>query len=550
MTRKWWQPMTAYQIYPKSFLDTNGDGIGDIPGIIQKLDYLKALGVDILWLCPVYPSPLADQGYDISDYYGIDPRFGTMADMETLIAETKKRDMHLLMDLVVNHCSDQHPWFREACRDPEGKYGKYFYLKRHIEGEPLPCNWRSYFGGNCWEPLPGQPGWIYFHCFHKKQPDLNWENPELRQEIYRMVEWWLQKGLSGFRIDAIINVKKVQPFVSYPADREDGLCSMQVMLDHAQGVTDVLDELAEATFRKYDAFTVGEVCGEKPVELPAFIGEKGVFSSMFDFEAARIGASPKGWYDAKPVTAESYKQAIFRSQEKSQHVGFFSNFLENHDGPRSVSRYLPVRTPESKKMLAGLSLLLRGIPFLYQGQEFGMENFPYTSPEQMDDVSAISEYQNARNAGIPAEQALAAINRLSRDNGRTPMQWNGSEHAGFTSGTPWFPVNPNYPEINAAAQVDDPDSLWNFYRALIALRKDPKYRETLVYGDTVPYCPEIRNFVAYRRSGKPSVLVAANYSDAPLAAPIPAGKVLLSNYPDFHPEVPLRPWELVILEDA
>ena len=292
MEKKWWHDKVAYQIYPKSFYDSNGDGIGDIPGIISKLDYLKDLGVDIVWLSPCYPSPLADQGYDISDYYGIDPRFGTMEDMDRLIAEAKRRDMYILMDLVVNHCSDEHEWFRKACEEPDGKYGRFFYLREKEEGK-RPTNWRSYFGGSVWEDLPGTNR-QYLHVFHKKQPDLNWENPELREEVYKNINWWLEKGLGGFRIDAIMNIKKALPFRDYAPDREDGLCSVKAMLAEAEGIGVFLGEMRDRTFRRYDAFSVGEVFSEKPEELPGFIGENGYFSSMFDFNATVFGKSGKG----------------------------------------------------------------------------------------------------------------------------------------------------------------------------------------------------------------------------------------------------------------
>ena len=376
MNKKWWHDKVAYQIYPKSFYDSNGDGIGDIPGIIAKLDYLKDLGVDILWLSPCYQSPLADQGYDISDYYSIDPRFGTMEDMDRLIAEAKKRDMVILMDLVVNHCSDEHEWFRKACEDPDGKYGNFFYLREKKEGE-LPTNWRSYFGGPVWEDLPGTNK-QYLHVFHKKQPDLNWENPELREEVYKNINWWLEKGLGGFRIDAIINIKKALPLHSYEPDRDDGLCSIRTMLEEAEGIGTFLREMRDRTFRKYDAFSVGEVFNEKPGELPDFIGEDGYFSSMFDFNEVIFGHSEKGWYDTSPITPEDYKSCCFAAQAKVGETGFLSNIIENHDGPRGASRYIPEadRCDESKKMLAALNFMLRGIPFIYQGQDWAWKICP------------------------------------------------------------------------------------------------------------------------------------------------------------------------------
>jgi len=359
MERKWWHGKTAYQIYPKSYCDSNGDGIGDLQGIISKLDYLKELGVDIVWLSPIYCSPLADQGYDISDYYNIDPRFGTMEDMDQLLAEAKKRDMHIVMDLVVNHCSDEHEWFQKACEDPDGKYGEYFYLRDWHEGEPLPTNWRSYFGGTCWKKLPGHEDKLYMHVFHRKQPDLNWENPTVRREVYDNINWWLDKGLAGFRIDAIINIKKALPLKDYPADRPDGLSRIDNMLADAHGVMDFLQEMADETFRKYDAFTVGEVFNEKAEELPDFIGDHGCFSSMFDFNTTVINKSENGWYDQAPVTPEQYKAAVFASQKKVEGVGFLSNIIENHDEPRGVSHYIPAGecTEAGKKMLGGLCFL-------------------------------------------------------------------------------------------------------------------------------------------------------------------------------------------------
>ena len=384
MKKEWWQDKVAYQIYPKSFFDSNGDGIGDLPGIISKLDYLKELGADILWLSPVYQSPLADQGYDISDYYAIDPRFGTMEDMDRLLAEARKRDLHIVMDLVVNHCSDEHEWFRKACEDPEGEYGGYFYLRRlkkaeaagfpctdpaaetqslssadlkntpgadpaagtqysvcSPDGYVLPCNWRSYFGGPVWEKLPGHEDWFYLHVFHKKQPDLNWENPKVREEIYAMINWWLDRGLAGFRIDAIINIKKALPFRNYAPDRADGLSDIHNMVHDADGIGEFLGEMRDRTFRPHRAFTVGEVFNEKEGDLPAFIGENGYFSSMFDFSEIVWGSSPAGWHDNKDITPDDYRACLFLTQKKTAGVGFISNIIENHDEPRGVCRYIP-----------------------------------------------------------------------------------------------------------------------------------------------------------------------------------------------------------------
>lgn len=553
MNKKWWHDKVAYQIYPKSFYDSNGDGIGDIPGIIAKLDYLKDLGVDILWLSPCYQSPLADQGYDISDYYSIDPRFGTMEDMDRLIAEAKKRDMVILMDLVVNHCSDEHEWFRKACEDPDGKYGNFFYLREKKEGE-LPTNWRSYFGGPVWEDLPGTNK-QYLHVFHKKQPDLNWENPELREEVYKNINWWLEKGLGGFRIDAIINIKKALPLHSYEPDRDDGLCSIRTMLEEAEGIGTFLREMRDRTFRKYDAFSVGEVFNEKPGELPDFIGEDGYFSSMFDFNEVIFGHSEKGWYDTSPITPEDYKSCCFAAQAKVGETGFLSNIIENHDGPRGASRYIPEadRCDESKKMLAALNFMLRGIPFIYQGQELGMENLPVASIDEVDDISARNEYQVALDAGLTPEEAIRAISAHSRDNARTPMQWSDEANAGFTTGTPWLTVNPNYTAINAAAQTGDEDSVYSFYKKLIALRKNPVYRETIVYGALEPLWREQRNLMAYYRKGKPTLLVVGNFQkeEQEITLPTAYKKALINNYHDIagdQERIRLHGYQVLILE--
>lgn len=553
MTKKWWHDKVAYQIYPKSFYDSNGDGIGDIPGIISKLDYLQDLGVDIIWLSPCYPSPLADQGYDISDYYNIDPRFGTLEDMERLIAEAKNRNMYILMDLVVNHCSDEHEWFQKACADPDGKYGNFFYLRDKKDGE-LPTNWRSYFGGPVWEDLPGTDK-QYLHVFHKKQPDLNWENPEVREEVYKNINWWLDKGLGGFRIDAIINIKKALPMHSYEPDRADGLCSIKTMLKEAHGIGEFLGEMRDRTFKKYDAFSVGEVFDEKPEEVPDFIGDDGYFSSMFDFNETIFGASEKGWYDSTPITPDDYKKCCFDAQKKVSGIGFLSNIIENHDEPRGVSRYIPEGdcSPQSKKMLAALYFMLRGLPFIYQGQELGMENVPISSIKDVDDISALDEYQVALDAGLSEQEALHVISRFSRDNARTPMQWSAEKNAGFTEGTPWLKVNPNYTSINAANQQDNPDSVRNFYKKLIALRKDPAYKETIVYGALEPVWKDRHNLMAYYRKGEKTLLVVGNYQNEVQEITLPSDcqDILLNNYADITQNgntIQMYGYQVLILE--
>lgn len=553
--KKWWQDKVAYQIYPKSFYDTNGDGIGDLPGIIEKLDYLKELGVDIVWLSPCYRSPLADQGYDISDYYDIDPRFGTMEDMDRLIAEAKKRDMYIVMDLVVNHCSDEHEWFKKACKDPDGKYGRFFYLRDKEDGK-LPTNWRSYFGGSVWEDLPGTNK-QYLHVFHKKQPNLNWENPELREEVYKNINWWLDKGLGGFRIDAIINIKKALPMHDYEPDREDGLCSINKMLEEASGIGEFLGEMRDRTFKPHDAFSVGEVFNAKDEELPDFIGNNGYFSSMFDFNETIFGGSEKGWYDCKEITPDDYKRCCFETQAKMGDFGFVSNIIENHDEPRGVSHYIPEGDccDTSKKMLAALNFMLRGLPFIYQGQELGMENIPFKSIDEVDDISTLDEYKVALDAGLTPEAALKAVARRSRDNARTPMQWTGEENAGFTAGTPWLRVNSNYTAINVEKETIDPNSVLNFYKKLIALRKDPEYKETVLYGALEPFMEDRHNLMAYYRKGDKTLLVVGNYQwdEQEITLPSECKKVLINNYPDMVLDgnsVKLHGYQVLVVELA
>ena len=536
MKKKWWHDKVAYQIYPKSFLDTNGDGIGDLGGIISKLDYLKELGIDIIWLSPIYKSPFVDQGYDISDYYAIAEEFGTMEQFEELLAEAKKRDMYIIMDLVINHCSDQHEWFQKALADPEGEYADYFYFRKGKNGNP-PSNYRSYFGGSCWEPVPGTDLY-YLHMFAKEQPDLNWENPVVRKKLYEMVNWWLEKGLAGFRIDAIINIKKDLTFSDLDPDGPDGLANCW-MVENVDGVGIFLEDLKKHTFQKYDAFTVGEVFNMKEGELADFIGENGHFSTIFDFSAHILSEGEHGWYDAPPVDFKEWRKAISDSQLRVQTCGLEANIIENHDEPRGVSRFLPdyAQNPAGTKMLGTVSILLRGIPFIYQGQEIGMQNAVWNSVEEYNDINTIDQYHTARNAGLTDKEALKACSKLSRDNARTPVQWNAQENAGFTAGTPWLKVNDNYKEINMADQDQDPDSILNYYRRLIALRKSPTYKEVFTYGKFLPAYQDTEDVMAYyRKDDHTRILVAANFGKESVELPLdyPVKQVLLSNQHKQH----------------
>ncbi len=534
MKKEWWQEKVAYQIYPKSFKDTKGNGIGDIKGIIEKLDYLKELGIDIIWISPCFLSPLADQGYDIADYYKIDPRFGSNEDMEELISEAKKRDMYILLDLVVNHCSDEHEWFRKAVADPKGSFAKYFYFEEGVDGHE-PNNWRSYFGGSVWEKVEGTENTYYLHLFHKKQPDLNWENPELREEIYKMINWWLDKGIAGFRIDAILNIKKVFPLRGhdFPVDRDDGMSNCTRMITEAEGIGDFLGEMRDRCFKPHHAFSVGEVFNETEAQIPEFIGENGYFSSMFDFRAHSSARSELGWYDAGIVTPNMYRDACFLTQKLVNPVGFISTIIENHDEPRGVSFYIPKEdlSEKAKKFLATMQMLQRGLPFIYQGQEIGMENVVLTSIREVDDISTLDEYEVCLREGFSEEEALRIVNRYSRDNARTPVQWDSSKNAGFTTGTPWLPLNPNYKKINVAEQEKDPESVLSYYKKLTALRKNPEYKETVVYGDFVPFMADEDRLMAFYRKGEKTLLILGNYrkEERELELPAPVKKLVLSN---------------------
>ena len=529
---KWWKNAVVYQIYPKSFQDSDGDGIGDIPGIISRLDYLKKLGIDAIWLSPVYRSPQDDNGYDISDYQDIEPMFGTMEDMEQLFAEAKKRGIRIMMDLVLNHTSDEHRWFLEAKKSKDNPYHDYYVWRDGEEGI-YPNDMNSAFGGPAWEWVP-ELGQYYFHQFSVKQPDLNWENPKLRQKLYDMINWWLEKGLSGFRIDAIINIKKDPAFPDFAPDGTDGLASCIKMVENVEGVGELLEDLKKNTFEKYDAFTVGEVFNMKSDELPAFIGENGHFSTIFDFSAHCLSEGMHGWYDAPEIEFSKWREAIVRSQLEIQKYGFEANIIENHDEPRGASRFLPAyaQNPAGVKMLGTVSVLLRGIPFIYQGQEIGMKNAEWSCMEEFDDINTKDQYQVAVRAGLSEREALEICGKMSRDNARTPVQWSGAENAGFTTGTPWLKVNSDYREINVAAQENDPDSVLNYYRRLVALRKSAAYKEVFTYGEFIPAYENLDGIMAfYRKDDSAHILVAANFGKKPVDIELEymLKKVLLAN---------------------
>ncbi len=552
MKKQWWHDKVAYQIYPKSFQDSNNDGVGDLRGIINRLDYLEDLGVEIVWISPMYKSPFVDQGYDIADYYSVDPIFGTMEDMEELIKKAKKRGISILLDLVINHCSFEHEWFKKALADPSGEYGDYFYIKEGNGNNP-PNNWRSYFGGSAWEKIEGTNKY-YLHMFAKEQPDLNFENPIVREKIYEMMNWWLEKGIAGYRVDAIINIKKDLTFQSYPADRDDGLASPQVMLENATGVLEVLKDISKNTFEKHRALSIAELFDYDPAKLEDYIGQDGCFSTIFEFDTTLIGRTRKGWYDYKKPTANEYKQTIFNVQKNVGDIGFVCNIIENHDEPRGVSHYLADTNDTSKKMLATIMMLSKGMPFIYQGQEIGMENNEFESIDDIDDIFTIDEYKTALLAGQTPKQALQSVSRFSRDNTRTPMQWNDKENSGFTGGTPWLKLNKKYRSINVEQQLDDKNSILNFYKQLISLRKNPDFKETFVYGEFQPTFEDVNNVMAfYRKTASQTILVVANNQNKKVEVdfPLEINNVLINNLEDIEikqEKLYLNEYQAVVLD--
>ena len=534
MEKKWWHKTVGYQIYPKSFQDTNGDGIGDLKGVIRHLDKIEKLGANVIWLCPVFASPMVDNGYDISDYMDIDPSFGTMEDMKELIAEAKKRGIRILMDLVVNHSSDRHAWFQAALQDPFGKYGKYYVFREGKDGKE-PNNWRSIFGGSAWEKVPGYDNLYYLHIFTKEQPDLNWENPELREEIYEMILKWMDLGLGGFRLDAISHLKKNYQYTNLPPDGPDEYNMAFEYFNNVDGLADILREMKERTFAPTDALTIGEYDHMGPEDVEDVIGENGSFSSVFDFCHTLDNVRNPKWGNTVALF-DDYRDQLFAAQKIVDGRGMLCNFLENHDKTRIIDRFLMPEDQNrySEKMLPVTNFFLPGIVFLYQGQEIGMTNCHRNDISEYDDISTKDQYQVAIDAGCTKEEALACCYENSRDNARTPMQWSADENGGFSTHAPWLAVNPNYKEINVSEQEGRADSVLSYYKELITLRKSPEYEETFVYGNVEPVYEDTDTVFGFMRMGKENrqkILVAANYGKEAVSLPLPgtAKKLLLSN---------------------
>ena len=530
----WWKNAVIYQIYPRSFQDSNGDGIGDLAGIIQRLGYLESLGIDAIWLSPVYRSPQDDNGYDISDYCDIDPMFGTLADMDNLITEAKKHHIRIIMDLVLNHSSDEHRWFQEAKKSRDNPYHDYYVWRDGVEGTP-PNKMRATFGGSAWTWVP-EVGQYYFHQFSIKQPDLNWDNPALRQELYKAIRFWMDKGVGGFRLDVIDQIAK---------DPDLGITSNGPML-HAY-----IRELNANTFGSTDLVTVGEAWGANVQNAPIFSDPRGKeFSMVFQFEHIGLDQIPgKAKWDLAPLQLSALKEVLTKWQVGLHGKGWNSLFWNNHDLPRIVSRWGNdgAYRQESAKMLATLLHGMQGTPYIYQGEELGMTNVAFPTIDDYRDIETLNMYRERTQAGYSEADILRSLHAKSRDNARTPMQWDATTNAGFTDGTPWLQVNPNYTAINAADEVADAGSVFHYYQALIRLRKQyPIFSEgdfTLLFADH----PAL--FAYQRRLGDQVMTVLCNFYEEPLTLPaaqvgaLPLDTLLLGNYDAPADAAHFRPYE-------
>ena len=553
MEKKWWKESVVYQIYPKSFKDSNGDGVGDIRGIIQKLDYLKELGVNVLWISPMLESPQDDNGYDISDYRRIYKEYGTMEDYEELLSEAHKRDIKILMDLVVNHTSDEHNWFIESRKSKDNPYRDYYIWKDPVNGKE-PNNWGGAFGGSAWEYDP-QTQMYYLHLFSKKQPDLNWENEKVRQEVYDMMTFWCEKGIDGFRMDVISMISKDQTF-------PDGEMNNSLYGDfgpycvHGPRVHEFLQEMNREVLSRYDIMTVGETSGVTIEEAQKYAGEAGKELNMvFQFEHVDNGSGDYGKWTTEKYDFKEFKRIMIKWQEELQGKAWNSLFLGNHDQPRSVSRFgndNPAYRETSAKMLATCLHMMQGTPYVYQGEELGMTNVYFDILEDYRDIESINFFTELTEAGLMTpEYMMKCLMLRSRDNARTPMQWDDSAQAGFTDGESWIKVNPNYKEINAAQQLEDPNSIFHYYQKLIRLRKE---KDIIVYGEFEPIYRDDEQIFAYiRRQKQEKLLTVCNFSDKNAEMEIPeefkGAECLITNLDRtvFEGKIVLKPYEAFVL---
>lgn len=551
MEKKWWKESVVYQIYPRSFKDSNGDGIGDLQGITSKLDYLKTLGVDVIWLSPVYKSPNDDNGYDISDYQGIMDEFGTMEDWEGLLAGLHSRGMKLMMDLVVNHSSDEHNWFVESRKSKDNQYRDYYIWRPGHEGKE-PNNWTSFFSGSAWQ-YDENTDEYFLHLFSKKQPDLNWENPVLRKEIYDMMSWWLDKGVDGFRMDVINLISKADGLPSAPGGKRYDWGGEFFM--NGPRVHEYLQEMNREVLSKYDMMTVGECPGASPDDAAKYANDEGTELNMiFTFEHMDLDSGPGGKWDVKPWKLADLKQVMTKWQKELEGRGWNSLYLNNHDQPRMVSRFGQDQEyrVQSAKMLGTFLHMMQGTPYIYQGEELGMTNVQFETLEEYNDIEIHNMYrEKVTEGGEDHDKIMNAIYIKGRDNARTPMQWDDSENAGFTTGTPWLKVNPNYKEINAERALEDQDSIFYYYQQLIKLRKE---HEIIVYGTYDLILEDNPSIYAYTRTlGDEKLAVICNFTEEETTFNLPeyitfnSAEVLIGNYEsrenDTLSSLELKPFE-------
>ena len=562
---KWWQQTNVYEIYVNSFQDSDGNGYGDLNGIRSRLDYLKDLGVGAIWLTPVYASPMVDNGYDVEDYYKINPRYGTMEDMENLIREAKEKGIRIVMDLVYNHTSDQCQWFLESSKSKTNEYSDWYIWRDPGPDGKEPNNWRSIFGGSAWTWCEAR-GQYYLHTFAVQQPDLNWENPEVRKALYDIANFWIDKGAGGFRMDAITYIKKPEDFTDGPEDGIDGMAGIHNMTANTEGILDYLNEFKEKVCKGRDIFTVAEANGVGPDQLNKWVGKDGAFDMLFEFSHTNLAQKgSEAWYDAGGWPLTDLKKALSDSQAATAHNGWYPVFFENHDRPRSINHYFPEDADPvlAGKAMAAILMTLRGTPFIYQGEELGMTNVDWSSINDYNDINTKNQYQMALDAGYSDQGAMEYVHQFSRDNARTPMQWDDSSQAGFTNGKPWLKVHKDYQKVNARAQKRDPKSILSMYKRLASLRQRLPVLLSGSYEEVLADSEEIYAYIRENEEDKLLIMVnftGNNVSFDPAGAGIKADEkvdCILSSYDradekeegkkkSYKPG-DLRPYEAVIL---
>ncbi len=556
----WWQKTNAYEIYVNSFQDSDGDGYGDLNGIRSKLDHLKSLGVGAVWLTPVYESPMMDNGYDVADYYAINPRYGTMEDMDALIKEADEKGIHVVMDLVFNHTSDQNEWFLASKKSRDNEYSDWYIWRDPKEDGSEPNNWRSIFGGSAWTWCEERQQY-YLHTFASAQPDLNWENPDVRQALCDIANFWIEKGAGGFRMDAIPYIKKPADFSDGPVDDSEGRADIHKMTANTDGILDFLSEFKTKVTEGKDVFTVGEANGVSPDQLKYWVGSEGVFDMIFEFSHVNLDfKESETWCKTGSWLLTDLKKALTDSQKATASNGWYPIYFENHDKPRSIDHFFPGNTDPvlAGKALGTVLLTLRGTPFIYQGEELGFTNVAWDSIDDYDDLNSHSQYEIALSEGFSEEEALDCVHRLSRDNARTPMQWDISDQAGFTTGTPWLPVHDDYINENAETESKDPSSVLSWYRKLTSFRSEKAVLINGAYKELLPESEEIYAFE--RKNENDRIVILVNFTGEDVSYdPEKAGidkaageKILHSSYEDIKDSAPasignLRPYEAVLI---